>query len=604
MQTEKKVPEKKQLNIHSENILPIIKKWLYSEREIFIRELISNACDALQKRSVLAGMGEATTEEPRIDVTVDKEKKTITIRDNGVGLDEREAESYLSQIAFSGAEDFIKAYQLKDAFIGHFGLGFYSSYMVADSVEVLSQSCRAGKESIRWFCDGGIEYSIEAMPRDMPGTDVILHISEENHEFLEAGKVEQLLKNFCSFLPYPIYCHGKRINDKEPLWQKKPSECTEQEYIDFYHTLYPFQEPPLFWLHINVDYPFHVQGILYFPHTQRDYLNDGKGVKLYSNRVFVSSDCKDVLPEYLMMLQGVIDSPDIPLNVSRSYLQVDKKVRQLSTHISKKVVDALAALFRGDRTRYETVWRDVEAVMKYGSLQDPSFFERAQEIFLWKTTAGAYTVTGELPKTVYYVDGESQHPLVQAFESKGVTVYMSTSLLDNAVMALFERAKNPIHFKRVDAEGMEELLDSTREKNIVDEQGRSQASLMAESFRKALPDTNIKVEAKSLAHDQLFGYLQIDEQSRRFRDHMRHFSKTGAHEGFPIEATFVVNTNNPVIHSVHELAQKEPEKSKTIAKFLYDLAKLHQKELPQNEVGNFIENALRMIDNFTISKEK
>jgi molecular chaperone HtpG len=596
--------EKKQLNIHSENILPIIKKWLYSEREIFVRELISNACDAIQKRSILSGLGKATAEEGRIDVVVDREKKTITISDNGVGLDAQEAESYLSQIAFSGAEEFVKAYQLKDAFIGHFGLGFYSSYMVAESVEVLSKSCKGETQPIRWFCDGGIDYSIESCEKNSIGTDVILHISEENHEFLEEGKTAQLLKTFCRFLPHPIYCNGVRINDKEPLWLKKPSDCTEKEYIDFYHTLYPFQEPPLFWLHINVDYPFHVQGILYFPHAQRDYLNDGKGVKLYSNRVFVSADCKDILPEYLMMLQGVIDSPDIPLNVSRSYLQVDKKVRQLSGHISKKVVDALGALFRGDRARYEAVWKDVEVVVKFGSLQDAAFFERAQELFLWKSVDGSYSVTVELPKTVYYIDGEAQHPLVKALEAKGVKVFLTTSVLDNAVMGLFERSKTPIYFKRVDAEEMQELLDPAREKQILDAQGRSEASLMADAFRRALPTQDVKVEAKSLAHDELFGYLQIDEQSRRVRDHMRNFSKSDTHEKFPLSTTFIVNTNNPVIRSVCELAKVEPEKSKTIAKFLFDLAKLHQKELSQGEVGNFIANALHMIDNFVSNKEQ
>lgn len=334
---------KQHLQIHSENILPIIKKWLYSDKDIFLRELISNSCDAIYKVKLLQDRGEIPVEENnefRIDVKSDKDKKTLTISDNGVGMTEEEVEKYIAQIAFSGAEDFLSKYQTnqeQDQFIGHFGLGFYSSYMVSSQVDVETLSYRPGSEPVFWSCDGSAEYTIEKGSRQTRGTDIILHVDADSEEYLEKNRLKEILHHYCDFLPYPIYLDGERINTQEPLWVKSPSSCTDQEYLDFYRHLYPGEEDPLFWVHLNVDYPFHLKGILFFPKLRRDYETEKNTVKLFCNRVFVSDNCKDVIPNYLMALRGVIDSPDIPLNVSRSYLQMDRTVKQLGSHISKKI---------------------------------------------------------------------------------------------------------------------------------------------------------------------------------------------------------------------------------------------------------------------------
>ncbi|MBS0649908.1 MAG: molecular chaperone HtpG, partial [Verrucomicrobia bacterium] len=363
------------LKIHTENILPIIKKWLYSDKDIFVRELVSNACDAMQKCKVLREHNqiEALDDEFRIDIVIDKEKRTLTISDTGIGMTADEVEKYIAQIAFSGAEEFLGKYKTqneKDQIIGHFGLGFYSAYMVAEKVTIDTLSYQNNSTPVFWSCDGSSEYQIDAGARSKRGTDIILHIDKDNEEFLEEAKIRSILQQYCAFLPFPIHLNGTHLNSKQPLWIKPANECTEQEYLDFYHALYPMDPDPIFWIHLNVDYPFNLKGILYFPKITRRFDWNHSLIKLFCNRVFVSDNCKDLIPDYLMVLRGAIDSPDIPLNVSRSYLQMDRTVRQLSSHIAKKVTDRLSSLYTTDRAKFLEAWPDIEMIIKLGILQD------------------------------------------------------------------------------------------------------------------------------------------------------------------------------------------------------------------------------------------
>jgi len=386
---------KKNLEIHSENILPIIKKWLYSDKDIFVRELVSNACDAIRKVKILRDQGEleAKDEDFKIEILQDKDHKTLKFIDNGVGMDAEEVQKYIAQIAFSGAEEFVNKYKSseeKDQFIGHFGLGFYSAYMVASKVEINTLSYKPNAEPVFWSCDGSAEYTLEKGTRTERGTEITLFIDKDSEEYLEEARLKQILSHYCSFLPYPVYLGGTLINTKEPLWIKNPADCSPKDYIDFFHYLYPMEEDPLFWVHLNVDYPFHLKGILYFPKLRRDFDIEKNTVKLYCNRVFVSDNCKDVIPNYLMALRGVIDSPDIPLNVSRSYLQMDRTVRQLSGHISKKVSDSLGILYRNERERFVQSWEDISTVIKLGILEDEKLYERVKDFLIWKTVDGEW----------------------------------------------------------------------------------------------------------------------------------------------------------------------------------------------------------------------
>ncbi len=582
---------KGQLQIHSQNILPIIKKWLYSEKDIFVRELVSNACDAIAKRAIV----DQNIKDPhRIDIRIDKEAKTLTYSDTGIGLDAEEAEKYLAQIAFSGAEEFVKAYQTNDAFIGHFGLGFYSSYMVAQKVEVRSLSYKENSTSIVWSCDGSSEYEILPSDRTQVGSDVILHVGPEHEEFLDEKHLLDTVRRFCLFLPYPIYVNDKLVNSKEPLWLKQPSTCTDQEYIDFYKELYPFEEEPLFWIHLNVDYPFHVKGILYFPHIHKDFDFNKNHIKLYSNRVFVSDDCKDVLPEYLTILKGVIDSPDIPLNVSRSHLQVDKTVRALSGHISKKVVDALHTLYKTDQERFYRVWDDCEFIVKLGLLNDEKFAAKAKEFLVWKTTKGGH-VTPDTESCYYYITEEQMgSPLINLYEQKGIEILIARMPLDAAVMSQLERG-NSVRFKRIDASLQDQLIDASKENSVLDQDGKTEAGKIADFVRKSLSMENLEVEAKSLHSEETAGFIVLAEEERRLRDYLARISKEKTPSA-PIKKTFVVNTNSPLVASIYKMQTSAPELASMMIREVYDLAALGQKELSGEEIGSFLARNMKLLE--------
>lgn len=585
------------LQIHSENILPIIKKWLYSEKDIFIRELVSNAHDAIQKRTILEHKGEAPATTHRIDVEINKDKKQLIFKDTGIGLTSEEAEKYLAQIAFSGAEEFIKTYELNDTFIGHFGLGFFSAFMVANRVDVLSLSVKPNQEAICFSSDGSTTYTIKKSERSTPGTDVILYISEGNEEYLDPVKIQACLEKFCAFLPYPLFFQNKQINTNEPLWQKRPQDCTEEQYKHFYRTLYPFESDPLFWVHLNVDYPFHVQGILYFPKVTQTFDWKKEHVRLYSNRVFVSDDCKDILPEHLSLMRGIIDSPDIPLNVSRSHLQIDSTVRQLSNHISKKVIDALQQLLANDRARYEAAWDSISIILKLGILQDPKGLERGSKLLLFPTVDDRKLLLEELRKngseTIFYCEkGHEKGLLTQAFKEKGHEIVLLSSSLDLPLIAHLEEKKLAT-FKRTDAAAEESLLDPSREKTVVDEAGKTESSHIAQFFKKALHADNIEVVAKSLASNELPAILSLSEEERRVRDYM---TKVMAQEiNIKPKMTLVLNTNNTLITAIYKLKDKENNLAEEMAIEIYDLAKLAHHELHADDVATFMTRCTKLL---------
>jgi len=590
------------LQIHSENILPIIKKWLYSEKDIFLRELISNACDALQKVKILRDQGIAPAgEEARIDVQIDKTAKTLTISDTGIGMDAEEIEKYLAQIAFSGAEEFIKAYQASDPFIGHFGLGFYSAYMVADTVEVSSRSYKPEAKAVLWKCDGSSTYDLDEGGRQKGGTDIILHLNAESLEYLDESHVRQILNRYSQFLPFPIYFNGARINDTDPLWVKTASECTKEDYLAFFHKLYPFERDPLFWVHLNVDYPFHLKGILYFPHIDKNFDFKKTAVKLFSNRVFVSDDCKDILPEYLAILQGAIDSPDIPLNVSRSYLQVDKTVRGLGNHISKKIADALLNLFRNEKERFLASWPDIEVIIKFGAIEDEKFYERVKELLVWKTTSGThltaeeYLAKNSTNNTIFYTNSETTDPnLLKLYEEKGIDVLIAPTPLDAAMISFIEKKMSGTKFQRLDAVASEHILDPEKEKTLLDSSGKSEAGRIADFFRSSLGG-KLAVEAKSLRSNSIPGFIAISEEERRFRDYFMRMSQDAPRD-LSASSTLIINTNSPLVTHLVSLSQEQPDLAAEVARQVYELILLSQKEMEPKRIGDFINTSFSLLE--------
>lgn len=587
------------LKIHSENILPIIKKWLYTDKNIFFRELVSNAQDAITKLEHIDSV-----QEPRIDVILNKKAGTLTFKDNGIGMTQEEVETYITQVAFSGAEEFVQKYQKKDAIIGHFGLGFYSSFMVAERVDIQTLSFQEGAKPVFWTSDGSIRYRIEEGTKTERGTEVILTISEEEKEFLEEVNVRKILQHFCSFLPYPIFFNDHQINEQPPLWMKSSTECTDKEYLDFYQTLFPFEDEPLFWVHLNVDVPFHLKGILYFPKIRKEQDLSRRSVKLFCNRVFVSDNCQEILPDYLMLLRGCLDSPDIPLNVSRSALQMDRTIKQLGQHITKKIADRLTSLHTHEKERFLSLWPDIEMIVKYGALQDEKFFDRVRSILLWKTSEQEWKTAEEIAeitgkKEIFYTQDEKcNKAILDLYREKKIPVLLiSPHLIDQSVIHHLEN-KLQLHFKRIDANIEEHLLDPSKEKNLLDAEGKTESGRLADLFRKKLKSHLCEVEAKSLASDELFGFVKLDESQRRMRDYLVMQGQSKLSQS--CKPTFVINTNNKLIHAIAKVEQKDPELAQDLALQLYDLALLSQKEIAPEEIGSFITRSSKVLEALTI----
>ncbi len=602
----------KTLKIHTENILPIIKQWLYSDKEIFIRELISNACDALHKCKVLSECKEASIsdEELRIDLTIDKQAKTLTFADTGIGMTAEEVEKYIAQIAFSGAEDFLGKYKSnseKDQIIGHFGLGFYSAYMVAHKVTIDTLSYLSQVEPAFWVCDGSSEYTLEKGTRSTRGTEITLHIDADNTDFLEENRIRSVIQRYCAFLPYPIFLNGTRINDKEPLWLKNASECTEKDYLNFYHALYPNEPDPIFWIHLSVDYPFHLKGILYFPKITRRFDWGQNTIKLFCNRVFVADNCKDLIPDYLMILRGAIDSPDIPLNVSRSALQMDKTVRQLSGHISKKVSDRLSSLYTSERDTFLQTWPDIEMIIKLGILQDEKFYERAKSFLIWKNINNEWTTIEEYKerhketyknKVFYTVEEHHNSHFLDLYKNKGIEVLCTSSLVDSPLLNFLEGKLDDVEFQRIDGAIDNAILDSSREKTLLDADGKTEAVKIADFVRSKINLQNVDVEAKSLSSDTVPAFIVLDESMRRMRETLA-LSQQSLPPTFALKRTFVVNTNNKLINKIYALRHKDPDLAKEVLLYLYDLSLLSQKELDPSQLSPFISRANGVLEKMT-----
>jgi molecular chaperone HtpG len=589
--------KKSSLSVHSENILPIIKKWLYSDKDIFIRELVSNACDALTKLNIVG----AAEGELKVSIQIDNAKKAIVISDTGIGMTSDEVEKYIAQIAFSGATEFVEKYQSqteKDPMIGHFGLGFYSAYMVASVVDIETLSYQKEAKPVFWTCDGSSSYSIGEGTRSTRGTTITLHLEPGSFEYLEESKLQGLLQRFCRFLPFPIDLNGKPLENGAPLWLKNPTDCTEKEYIDFYHSLFPLDPDPIFWIHLNVDYPFRLQGILYFPKVHRRFDTEESTIQLFCNRVFVSGSCKEFLPDYLTTLRGAIDSSDIPLNVSRSYLQVDSNVRQLSAHISKKVSDKLLALHKSDKKTFLEYWPDLEMIVKLGALQDDKFFERVQEVLLWKNSQDEWVTPAEALKKrsdnkVLYTTLSSAGPLLAAYKEKGHEFLWMNSSIDLSMIHLLE-GKLSCKFQRLDSAMDDTLLDTAREKTLLDSEGKTESSRIASAIAKNIDLPDVDVEAKSLAADSLPGFVLFSEEERRFRDYMA--MSQGKSEPLRGKKKFIVNTNNKLIQAIGRLTEKQPDIAKDLSLHLFELSLLTQKELPPKEAQEVLHRQTLMLE--------
>ena len=626
--------EKGTISIHTENIFPIIKKFLYSDHEIFLRELVSNAVDAIQKAKRLVSMGQFNGElgKPLVQVTLDKEAKTITISDNGIGMTADEIKKYINQIAFSGAEDFLAKFkEAKDAneIIGQFGLGFYSAFMVAEKVEIQTLSYQPGAEPVKWENDGSTTFEISEGSRTTRGTDVILYISDENKEFLEEHRLQEILDKYCKFLPVPIQfgnrtesepdgedAEGKPkyksvevpniINTTTPIWTKPPSELKDEDYLNFYRELYPFSEDPLFWIHLNVDYPFHLTGILYFPKLKNDIELQRNKIKLFSRQVFITDEVKDIVPEFLMLLQGVIDSPDIPLNVSRSFLQADSNVKKINTYITRKVADKLAELFKNDRKSYEEKWNDIGVFVKYGIISEPKFWEKAKEFVLLVNTKKEFFTLSEYREKVapaqtdkdgnvvylYTPNADRQDTYVQAANKKGYDVLLMDSPLDNHFISHLERDLEKTQIKRVDSDVLDKLIDKGEkvESNLSEEQTKE----LKEIFEKAITKPGMEVSVENLSPEAMPVTVTMDEFMRRMKDMAAMGGGAMSFYGqMPDRYKVAVNANHPLATKI--LAETNAENRAALAHQAFDLALLAQGMLTGSELTDFVERSVKLI---------
>ncbi|MBN8851161.1 MAG: molecular chaperone HtpG [Sphingobacteriales bacterium 50-39] len=603
--------QKGSIRVQTENIFPIIKKFLYSEHDIFIRELVSNAVDATQKLKTLSSLGEAKGElgELRIDIQLDKDKKTLTISDRGIGMTAEEVDKYLNQVAFSGAEEFLNKYkgQNEANIIGHFGLGFYSSFMVSEKVEVVTKSYREGAKAVKWECDGSPEFTLEDAEREGRGTDIILYINEESTEFLEAERIEAVLKKFCRFLPVPIFFEDKQVNNTAPAWTKKPSELTPQDYQDFYKELYPFSEAPLFWIHLNVDYPFSLTGILYFPKIKQSYEIQKDKIQLYSNQVFVTDEVKDIVPEFLMLLHGVIDSPDIPLNVSRSYLQGDPNVKKINNHITKKVADKLEEIFNKERKEFEEKWDSLGLFVKYGMMTDDKFLEKAVRFHIMEDVKGDKfytldeyrTATEAIQKNkegklviLYTTNPIQQDSYIRQAQAKGYVVVKLETIVDAAFINQMEMKWQDVHFVRVDADIADNLIDKaeggTSVLNAEEEEG------LKGLFQRQVPELHVTVEVKGLSPEAPPVIATRPEFSRRMKDMAAVSGPMGSfYANMPDEVILTVNGNHKIYQTV--LKEENTDKKEKLVHNLADLALLSQGLLKGNHLTSFIDRSVELM---------
>jgi len=627
--------EKGSISIHTENIFPIIKKFLYSDHEIFLRELVSNAVDATQKLKKLASIGEFNGDlgDLKIEVSFDKKAKTITVTDKGLGMTGEEIKKYINQIAFSGATEFVEKFKDKgDAkdIIGKFGLGFYSAFMVADNVEIISKSFKEGTEGAKWECDGSTEFELSPADKTTRGTDVILHINADSEEFLDEFRLKGILEKYCKFLPveikfgtkedsvedgvdkddkpkYKTVTSDRIINNTSPIWAKAPIDLKDEDYLAFYKELYPFSEDPLFWIHLNVDYPFNLTGVLYFPKIKNDFEMQRNKIQLYSRQVFITDEVKDVVPDFLMMLHGVLDSPDIPLNVSRSYLQSDANVKKISAHITKKVADKLVDMFLKDRAEFEKKWDDISVFVKYGIVSDEKFAEKAKEFALLKNTEKKYFTLKEYEEKVkpnqtdkdknlvylYTSDAGKQDSFIQIAKNRAYDVLVLDGVLDSHYINYLEQKLEKTQLRRVDSDTIDKLI--AKDEAVASVLSKEEEESVKGIFEKAINNKSMTLAIESLSPDDLPVTITMSEWMRRMKD----MARTGGGGGMSFMGT-MPDTYNVAINGNHALVQKilkaETEENKNkLAKQVYDLALLSQNMLTGADLTSFIKRSVELV---------
>lgn len=603
--------EKGTISIHTENIFPIIKKFLYSDHEIFLRELVSNGVDAIQKLKRLSSLGQVQGElgDLRVSVSIDKEAKTITVSDTGIGMTADEVKKYINQIAFSGAKEFVEKYknspEAAGQIIGHFGLGFYSAFMVARLVEINTLSHEAGAEPAFWRCDGSTEFELSQGTRTERGTDIILHLADDSLEFLEAFRLQQILDKYCRFLPVEVWFEDKAINDTKPLWTRRPQDLTDEDYIQFYKDLYHSYEEPLFWIHINVQDPFELTGILYFPKIKPDLEPQRNKIQLYSRQVFITDEVKDVVPEFLMLLHGVLDSPDIPLNVSRSYLQADGRVKAISKHITKKVADKLNELYKNDRENYEAKWESLSLFVKYGMITNNDFADRARNFVLLESTSGKlhnideYKEQTQAAQTdkdgkliwLYAASKEAQNTYIAAAGRRGYDVLLLDHIIDNHFAQHLEQKVENTLLRRVDADTLDKLIAKEVQAEVLLSDGEKET--ITDSFKQALDKSELELKFEALSAEDLPVILTEEEWSRRFRE--MYATQGGLPAGMDKRNfNIVINGNHPLVEKIAKA--EDGERRQRLARHAYDLALLSQNQLTGAELTAFIERSLGLLD--------
>jgi len=598
------------ISVDSENLFPIIKKWLYSDKDIFLRELVSNACDAITKLKKLSGIGEAQVEENpeyKVTVTIDKKNKKLIISDNGIGMTAEEIDKYINQIAFSGASDFLAKYKDEEdkgsQIIGHFGLGFYSAFMVSDSVEIDSLSYQPDAKAAKWICDGSMEYEMSDGERCQRGTTITLNITKDSKEFLEETTIRQILNKYCAFLPVEVYLENnentddeksepKPINNTEPLWMKKPSQCKDEDYKEFYRNVFFDFNEPLFWIHLNIDFPFNLKGILYFPKINHEFAGQEGQIKLFNNQVFVADNVKEVIPEFLMLLKGVIDCPDLPLNVSRSFLQNDGYVKKISAHITKKVADKLTSLYKKEKESYERYWDDINVFIKYGCMRDEKFYEKVESVMIYKNTDNKYVtleeyLDGKENKDVYYVtDPEQQAQYINIFKEQGIDALILPTVMDTHFISFLEMKNQDIKFKRIDS-----ALSETSENEAEDEKNKD----LVEKIKTKIGDESLKIEVQNMKNTDLPAILLLSEQSRRMQEMYRSYGQqmAGMANMFQNEFTLVLNSSNELVKKIDELNDDD---AGMVIEHIYDLARISHSPLTGEQMTKFIERSNKLLN--------
>lgn len=600
--------EEGSISIHTENIFPIIKKWLYSEKDIFLRELISNGVDAIHKlQNINLIDGLKLADEYKVDIRIDKEAGTLTVVDNGLGMTADEVRKYINQVAFSSAEDFIekfKSLEDKNEIIGHFGLGFYSSFMVAENVEIRTLSYQPDAEAVHWECSGTTSYKLSAADKSERGTEVILHLNDDEKEFLDADRTREVLKKFCNFLPVSICLEGEEVNDKNPLWTRSANEISDDEYKEFYHKLYPMSEDPLFWIHLNFDFPFNLKGIVYFPRLTNEFDVTKSHIKLFCNQVFVSDSTPELIPEFLTPLQGCLDAPDLPLNVSRSYLQNEPQVRKIREVISGRVAAKVVELAKKDREIFEPIWEDIHTFVKYGMMREDKFYEKVKDQVIYRSTGeDKYsTLPAYLERAkeshenkVYYANDEGiQATYLKMFKAQGMEALVLDAMIDNHFIQFLESKNSDIKFERVDSDVTENLIEQDVSEKVVDADNKSRDERIEEIFKAELDIKGLHIRIETLKDDSVSGIILLNEQQRRFKEMTSMMGKGEMPDMFA-DHTLMVNAASPAIEKVLDLQEADKETAGLLIEQIYDLAMLSHQAIDKDRMAAFLERSSKLL---------